>query len=125
MVPRKQNRYVVHQIIENYNNFSDIFEHEDYFNYYKSKIGNTILIPNPINNEFLNKINISRFNKLKKDLMLNQGLLSSFYNNGSFNDYLSSKGLIPFSQGELKESIDNRTYVLNRIIKDIWNYENI
>lgn len=123
MAPRRQNRYVVHQIIENYINYADTFENEDYFNHFKSKLGNIILIPNPINNEFSDKISTNRFNKLRKDLILNQSLLSSFYKNWSENDYLSNKGLVPF--GDVKESIDNRTFVLNQIIRDIWNYENI
>ena len=122
MAPRRQNRFVVHHIIDNYANYEQEFESEDYFNFYKGKLGNIILIPNPVHNEIIGKKNITRFNRLRKDLILNQSLSSTFYINNP-NNYLSNHGLEEFI--DTKKSIDNRTTVISKVIKEIWDVNDI
>lgn len=122
MAPRRQNRYVIHNIIDNYNDYENEFSNEDYFNFYKGKLGNILLIPNPIHNEINGKKSLNKFNKLRKDLILNQSLSNSFFNNKA-NDYLIELGMNEFN--DTKESIDNRTLVMSQIIKEIWDVNSI
>lgn len=123
MAPRRQNRYVTHLLIDNYNYFEDEFSSEDYFNFYKNKLGNVILIPNPIHNELNGRLEVRKLNKLKSDLVLNKSILNTFYQNINQNDYLINFDIEPLN--EIKSFIDNRTNVLSKIIKEIWDVNKI
>lgn len=122
LAPRRQNRYVTHNLIDNYSLVENDFSNEDYFNFYKNKLGNVILIPNPIHNEINGKIENKKFNKLKTDLLLNQSILNTFYTNNPDN-YLVNLGVQPLN--DIKEFIDNRTQVMSNIIREIWDVNKI
>jgi len=122
MAPRRQNRFVVSSIINNYDNYSNEFISEDYYNVYKGKLGSFILIPNQINLQINGKNDLNRFNYLRNDLILNQTLSSTFFQNRGEN-YLINFGLTETT--EVKELIDNRTLVIGQIIKDIWDINKI
>jgi len=122
LAPRRQNRYVTHNLIDNYSIEENDFSNEDYFNFYKNKLGNVILIPNPIHNEINGKIENRKFNKLKNDLLLNQSILNTFYTN-NLDNYLVNLGVQPLN--DIKEFIDNRTQVMSNIIREIWDVNKI
>jgi uncharacterized protein with ParB-like and HNH nuclease domain len=123
MAIRKQSRFVITPIVFDYNNHFDNFTSEDIFNITEKKLGNYLLIPNPIAIEFRSNNEASKISKVAKEYSLTQSLSHTFYNNLPDNDYLYQLGFRPFTN--FKETIDNRTNSLNTLIKEIWNIDNI
>lgn len=123
MATRKYNRFVLTPIIWDYNRYNSYFENEETYYATEKKIGNYLLIPNPISIEFLPDNKITKANKLKKELRLANSLTNTYYNNLEDSDYIKSKGFLPLTS--FKEGIDNRTLSMNALIKEIWNIDNI
>ncbi len=123
MATRKYNRFVLTPIIWEYNKYNSHFENEETYYATEKKIGNFILIPNPISLEFTPDTKITKINKLKKELKLSNCLTNNYYNNLNNQDFLLQKGFSAMSS--FKEGIENRTNAMNSLIKEIWSVENI
>ena len=91
MATRKYNRFVLTPIIWEYNKYNSHFENEETYYATEKKIGNFILIPNPISLEFTPDTKITKINKLKKELKLSNCLTNNYYNNLNNQDFLLQK----------------------------------
>ena len=123
MATRKYNRFVLTPIIWEYNKYSSYFENEETYYATEKKLGNFILIPNPISIEFTPDNKISKINKLKKELKLSNCLTNNYYSNLNHQDFLFLKGFSALTN--FKEGVDDRTNAMNNLIKEIWSIENI
>ncbi|MFZ4105969.1 DUF262 domain-containing protein [Flavobacterium sp.] len=123
MATRKYNRFVLTPIILEYNKYNGHFENEETYYATEKKIGNFILIPNPVSIEFMPDKKISKVNALKKELKLTNCLTNNYYNNIDNQDFLIQKGFKALTN--FKEGIDDRTNSINNLIKEIWSVENI
>ena len=123
MAARIQNRFVLTPIVSDYTKYSDSFKNEEIFTLTEKKIGNFLLIPNPISVGFCSDKSPSKINRISKEYKLTKSLASSYYSNLEPNDYLQNLGFRAFT--EFKETIDNRTNAMNNLIREIWNVENI
>ncbi len=123
MAARKQNRYVLTPIISDYNKYDNYFKNEEVFILSEKKIGNFILIPNPISVGFCSDYSPSKINRISKEFKLTKCLAPSYYINLEPEDYLQSIGFRPFT--DFKETIDNRTNSMNNLIREIWNIEKV
>lgn len=123
MAARKYNRYVLSPIIWEYNKYSKFFENEDSYYLTEKKLGNFVLIPNPISIEFNQAYTIAKVNKLQKESNLNKILSPKFFNNIDTENYLYKLGFVPLT--EFKQGIDERTNSLNNLIREVWSVNNI
>lgn len=123
MVARKHNRFVLTPIITDYNKYFESFENEPTYYSTEKKIGNYLLIRNPVSLEFLPVSNISKINLLKDENRLVSCLTKSYDLGLDGNDYLRNNGFLPFDN--FQESINQRTKALNALIKIIWSVDNI
>lgn len=123
MAARKYNRFVLTPIIWDYNSYKNEFENEEAYYSNEKKLGNFLLIPNPISIEFTPNKKLSKVNLLKNELNLSKSLTNNYYNKHSQDDFLIKKGFQSFTS--FKDGIDNRTSSINEIIKEIWNVDNI
>lgn len=123
MVTRRQNRFVLTPLVEDFTKYEDSFDNEETFSINEKKIGNYILIPNPISVEFRSLTKPSKINKLKKEYRLAKSLTNTYYKNVPDDDYLQSLGFSPFT--DFKETIENRTATINRLIREIWSIDRI
>ena len=123
MAARIQNRFVLTPIVSDFNKYSDSFKNEEIFTLTEKKIGNFILIPNPISVGFCSDKSPSKINRISKEFRLTKSLASSYYTNLDANDYLQNLGFRAFT--EFKETIDNRTNAMNNLIREIWNADNL
>lgn len=123
MATRKFNRYVLTPIVWEYNKYGDSFESEDAFYNSEKKIGNFLLIPNPVAIEFNGDTKVSKVNKLKKELLLSASITNNYQNKAPEGDYLLVKGFATFSN--FNEGIESRTTALNNVIREIWGIDNI
>ena len=123
MAARKYNRFVLTPIIWDYNLYKNEFENEEAYYSTEKKLGNFVLIPNPISIEFTPNKKLSKVNLLKNELKLSKSLTNNYYNKHSENDFLIQKGFQNFTS--FKDGIENRTSAINEIIKEIWNVNHI
>lgn len=123
MAARIQNRFVLTPIISDYNKYSGHFKNEEIFSITEKKIGNFILIPNPISVGFCSDFSSSKINRITKEYRLSKSLASSYYTNLDENDYLRKLGFRAFT--DFKETIDNRTNAMNNLIREVWNVEKL
>jgi uncharacterized protein with ParB-like and HNH nuclease domain len=118
MATRKQNRFVITPIISDFNKYSHHFENEDIFTITENKLGNYLLIPNPISIKFNSNYTINKISLLSNEFALSRSLAQSYHLNND-DDYLVSLGFRPLTN--FKETIDQRTNSLNSLIKKIWD----
>lgn len=123
MAARKQSRFVLSPIISDYTKYENSFKNEEIFTLTEKKMGNFILIPNPISVGFCSDFEPSKINRLSKEFRLTQTLASSYYTNLDPDDYLYNIGFKAFTN--FKETIDNRTNSMNSLIREIWDIEKI
>ena len=123
MAARKYNRFVLTPIIWDYNLYKNEFENEEAYYSTEKKLGNFVLIPNPISIEFTPNKKLSKVNLLKNELKLSKSLTNNYYNKHSENDFLIQRGFQNFTS--FKDGIENRTSAINEIIKEIWNVNHI
>lgn len=123
MVARKQNRFVLAPIISDFIKYKEHFKKEETFNLTEKKIGNYILIPNPISVGFCSDNSPSKINRISKEFNLTKTLANSYYTNLESNDYLKSIGFSEFK--DFKNTIENRTNAMNNLIREIWDIEKI
>lgn len=123
MAARKQSRFVLTPIISDYTKYENLFKNEEIFTLTEKKIGNFILIPNPISVGFCSDFEPSKINRLSKELKLTQSLASSYYTNIDSDDYLYNIGFKAFTN--FKETIDDRTNSMNSLIREIWDIKKI
>lgn len=123
MAVRKQSRYVLTPIVYDFTRYRNNFENEETFLSIERKLGNYILIQNPISYEFNNDNKITKFSKLKKDFTLNKILNHDIYEKTPNNDYLLKLGFKDFN--DFKNGIENRTKALQILIEEIWNVDKI
>ncbi len=123
MAIRKQSRFVVTPIISDYFKYEKEFESEDIFNVTEKKLGNYILIPNPIAVNFRNINRPSKISRVSKEYRLTSSLSNSYYKNLDENDYLKALGFTQFTN--FKETIDMRSNAMNKLIREIWDVNNI
>jgi hypothetical protein len=123
MVARRQNRFVLTPIISDFTKYGEHFKKEEIFNLTEKKIGNYILIPNPISVGFCSDNSPSKISRISKEFNLTKSLASSYYTNLEPNDYLKSIGFSEFK--DFKSTIENRTNAMNNLIREIWDIEKI
>jgi len=123
MAKRKQNRFVLTPIISEYNNYVNYFDSEEVFSTTEKKLGNFILIPNPISKKVSSTFNIAKIGLLKNEYNLTKSITNIYYEDLQENDYLQSLGFKAFTN--FKEGIDERTTSLMNLIREIWDIEKI
>ncbi|QHI34694.1 hypothetical protein IMCC3317_00370 [Kordia antarctica] len=123
MATRKKNRFVLAPIISNYQEYVNEFKNEDIFYITEKKLGNYLLIPNPIAIGFCSDNKSTKINKLSKEYLLTNSLTNIYHNKTEQDDYLKNLGFEAFTS--FKETIDLRTLALNKLIRDIWDIEKI
>lgn len=123
MAARKYDRFVLTPIINDYDKFSDFFENEPIYHSTEKKIGNFLLIPNPVSIEFTPISNDSKMNLLKGESKIVSSLTKSYDIKADSNDYLRNNGFKAFESFHI--SIIERTNALNELIKIIWGVKNI
>jgi len=123
MAARKQNRFVLTPIVSDFSKYENYFKNEEIFTLSEKKIGNYILIPNPISVGFCSDHNPSKINRISKEFKLTQSMASSYYSSIDSNDYLKQMGFEAFT--DFKQVIENRTNSMNNLIREIWDIEKI
>jgi uncharacterized protein with ParB-like and HNH nuclease domain len=123
MAARKYNRFVLTPIISDYNKYFESFENEPTYYSTEKKIGNYLLIRNPVSIEFSPVTRNSKINLLKDENRIVSSLTNSYTLESTDNDYLRNNGFIPFEN--FHKSINDRTMALNNLIKKIWDVDNI
>jgi len=123
MATRKKNRFVLTPIISDYQKYVGEFENEDLYYLTEKKLGNYLLIPNPISVGFCSDNKSSKINRLSKEYLLTNSLTNTYHNDIKQDDYLQGLGFQAFTN--FKETIDSRTLSLNKLIRDIWDIEKI
>jgi len=123
MATRKQNRFVISPIISDFQKYTNDFDNEDIFGVTEKKLGNYLLIPNPIAVGFNSDNLRSKVNRVSKEFRITRCLTQTYFKDVDANDFLTEIGFTPFTS--FKETIDNRTNALNNLIREIWDIRNI
>ncbi|OYU79899.1 MAG: hypothetical protein CFE23_11630 [Flavobacterium sp. BFFFF1] len=123
MAARKYNRYVLTPVIWEYYKYSKHFENEESFYLTEKKIGNFVLIPNPVSIEFMGVTSTSKINKLRKEDNLNKIIIPKVYEAVDPDNFLRTLGFLPFL--DFKQGIEERTIALHNLIREIWSVERI
>lgn len=123
MAIRRQNRYVLTPIIWDYSKYGEHFDSEDVYYSTEKKLGNFLLIPNPVSINFMNDTKISKINILKKEYKFSAAITHTYQDKSSTSDYLIEKGFSVFTNFVF--SIDDRTAAINNVIREIWSVNNI
>lgn len=118
MVPRKRNRFIVAPILSGvYDDYDYLYATEGDFLDAYSAIGNFVLIPNQLSQEFYNAEDEGKFIVSKKSFV--STLCNDSINNDNSHDLArwGFKKMEDLSQ----ESIEERTIALKNVIKEIWS----
>jgi uncharacterized protein with ParB-like and HNH nuclease domain len=121
MVTRKKNRFVIASLMGyDYDKYSDGFVDEDEFITSIASIGNYVLIPNMLAQEYANADDIhEKLKTLKKSYV--STLCNDSLNNDKSHD-LAKWGFAPVKSFTY-ENIENRRHSLANVIKEIWSSE--